>query len=319
MKPPAPTSYEIDIAGTGEDSDTLTITSPTGGSRGIAVFLSFELLSQDLLYAYESATNQLVFAEGDDSAPVELKDGSFKITSTFGIRLDAARGKTDAGEKFTLQQLKAIVEALFEFGDRFKTRNMKFSYKLQGKRRHLIGFLQFYTPQLDTSSPSLSNDLTSTSKSTIHNTSIMIAGGRSGRITDSHTIRAWDPLRLHPPAKITFSQYGARIPYTDIAIATYSIYQWAWDLILRTQHEDWNVELEAPLLTLEDVTVNLEGQLGWLPLWVVRSVVGSLFDFWVRGGERECEFVYASEERRTEVVMGSVVRKGVGKDGGKER
>ena len=208
MKPPAPASSEIDIPGTGgdeQDADVLKITCPPGRGSGSGEMLSFELLSQDLLYAYESATNQLVFAEGDESAPVNLKNGIFQSTSTFCIRLDPARKKKDVEEKFTLQQLRAIVETLFEFGDRFRTRNMEFSYKLQREQRHLIGFLQSDPIRSCAITPTSSSDETSTpSNSTTHNTNIVIVGGRD--IAASHTARAWDPHRRPPPARITFSQ-----------------------------------------------------------------------------------------------------------------
>ena len=203
MKPPAPTFSEIPIGGTGEEPDILAITCPTGGTSGSTrVFLSFELLSQDLIYAYESATNQLVFAQGDESAPVQLKDRVFQVTSTFLIRLDPSRRGKDAGEDFTLRQLKAIVEALFEFGHRFRTRNIEFSYKLQGKSIHLTGFLQFEPPETHATAPTSSADIHPTSNFTTHNTSIITAGGRTGA-SDPHQTRAWDPLRLHPAAKIT--------------------------------------------------------------------------------------------------------------------
>ena len=198
-------------------------------------------------------------------------------------------------EAFTLKQLKSVVDVLFDFGQRFNTRDIvEFTYRIQGRRRHLEGYLVL-NPYVSSQKSSMTDrylDLRNFNMSVPN-----ITMSAFSNVNDPYEAKAWDTWRSHPSATVIFSHYGGYLPFHLLAAAVFGIYDWAWDLILGTKTENFNVHLVAPLLDADGVSIDVKGWKGWLPLWALRSLVASIFEFWLKE-EREVSVLWENVEGR---------------------
>lgn len=275
---PAPGTYVINVD-EHMGADTIEVAS-TGYE------LRYELVAQDLVYAYEGAWNQLVAAHGKESTPV--KNGVYQHTGTF-----RACVTNFTKEDFTLKQLKDIIKALSDFAEKFSMKDLEFTYRLQGKRRHVVGFLK-----RDASSSLLSNATASFGRLITFPMNYHMAA----RPRDPYQTIAWDSLRLHPPATVELSSYGALIPIADLVSAVMGVYTWGWDLISEYDTDNILLHIRSPILVYEDrIKLDMKPDPkspDWLPLWALRSVVMSVFDFGLVFGMREVNIKYEDEGER---------------------
>ena len=252
-----------------------------------------------MVYAYEGAWNQLVAAHGEESSGV--KNGVYQQTRTFRA------GVTHfSKESFTLQQLKNIIEALLEYSEMFTLKEFEFTYKLQGQRRHVIGFLKsgLRSSLLSNATASFGRLITVPTNHDI--------GARPSGPRDPFEIIAWDTLRLHPPATVELYSYGPFIPISDLVSAVTAIYSWGWGLIVKYDTDNILLHIRAPIFIHEDrVKLDMKPDSKtpeWLPLWALRSIVMSIFDFGLRFGMRELSVMYENEEKMK--IWGYVTRGG---------
>ena len=223
----------------------------------------------------------------------------YQQTGTF-----RACGTNLTKEKFTLQQLKNIIEALLEYAELFSLKDLEFTYKLQGQRKHVIGFLRgSLRPSL------LSNATASLGRLTTVPTDYDVAA-RPRIPRDPFQLIAWDTLHLHPPATVKLYSYGPFIPIRDFISAVIAIYRWGWDLIAEYDTDNILLHIREPILIHEDqIRLDMKPDSEtpeWLPLWALRSIVMSIFDFGLRFGMRELSVMYEDEGKRK--IWGYVTR-----------
>ncbi|KAG7001339.1 hypothetical protein G7Y79_00032g066920 [Physcia stellaris] len=261
-KPFAPATYTIKVA-EHFGADTIEVVKISNYD------IHYEVAAQDLVYAYEGAWNQLVAAEGEESTAV--KNGVYQQTGTF-----RACGTNLTKEKFTLQQLKNIIEALLEYAELFSLKDLEFTYKLQGQRKHVIGLITVPTDYDVAARPRIPRD--------------------------PFQLIAWDTLHLHPPATVKLYSYGPFIPIRDFISAVIAIYRWGWDLIAEYDTDNILLHIREPILIHEDqIRLDMKPDSEtpeWLPLWALRSIVMSIFDFGLRFGMRELSVMYEDEGKR---------------------
>lgn len=291
VKPTAPSTYTIKIA-EHFGADTIDV-------KRIGYDLDYEVAAQDLVYAYEGAWNQLVAAHGEESTAV--KNGVYQQTGTFRACVTNL-----SKESFTLQQLKNIIEALLEYSGMFSLRDFEFTYNLKGQRKHVIGFLKgrLRSSLLSNATASLGRLITVPANYDM--------APRPGGPRDPFEIPAWDTLRLHPPATVKLYSYGSSILITDLVSAVMAIYSWGWDLIAEYDTDNILLHIREPILIHEDqIKLDMKPDSetpGWLPLWALRSIVMSIFDFGLKFGMRELSVMYEDEGKKK--IWGYVTRGG---------
>lgn len=84
-----------------------------------------------------------------------------------------------------------------------------------------------------------------------------------------------------------------------------ALYAWGWGLVVQHRTDDISIGIPAdePLLIHPEIEIDLRadvgrsggvkvGQGGWLPLWVIKSVLMSLLEFGLEWGAREMGVEY---------------------------